>query len=102
MKEYIGVDLGKGGGGEKDRWGKVTGRATLAMTQAAMRVGASATSRRRLDYGETADFASGVFFAGCAGADPLSAASCRRNTGKANRGKTPITPTVIMSLPRFE
>jgi hypothetical protein len=39
MKEYIGVDLGKGGGGEKDRWGKVTGRATLAMTQAAMRVG---------------------------------------------------------------
>ena len=38
MKEYIGVDLGKRKAVEvkKDRWGKVTGRATLAVTQAAL------------------------------------------------------------------
>jgi hypothetical protein len=64
-------------------------------------IGASITSRKRLNYRETAFSASGVFFTGCAG-DPVSAASCRRNTGKAKSGKTPITPTVIMSLPKFE
>jgi hypothetical protein len=38
MKEYIGVDLGKRKAVvvKKDRRGKVTGRATLAVTQAAL------------------------------------------------------------------
>jgi transposase len=38
MKEYIGVDLGKRKAVvvKKDRWGKITGRATLAVSQAAL------------------------------------------------------------------